>query len=157
MTMGRRGNGEGSITRRKDGRWMGRYMVYTANGPKQKTIYGKTRAEVAEKLTKAMADRDGGLYFEAENLTVSAFLERWLNDSVRASVRASTHASYRRQVERYIAPAIGRVKLKKLTPAHVQGMYRSMLDRGFATRTVQYVHAVLRRALKLAVRWGMIP
>src|SRR5215213_2224379 len=122
----RRGNNEGSITCRKDGRWMGRYTVHTAIGPKQKAIYGKTRAEVSEKLTKAMADRDGGLYFEAEILSVSEFLERWLNDSVRGSVRASTHASYRRQVERFIVPAIGRMKLKKLTPAHVQGLYSSM-------------------------------
>jgi len=37
-----------------------------------------------------MADRHGGLYFEAENLTISKYLERWLNDSVRGSVRAST-------------------------------------------------------------------
>ncbi len=155
--MKRRGNNEGSITRRKDGRWMGRYTIQTATGPKQKAIYGKTRAEVAEKLTKAMADRDGGLYFEAENLSVSEFLRRWLNDSVRGSVRASTHASYRRQVERYIVPAIGHMKLKKLTPAHVQGLYRSMLDRGLSTRTVQYTHAVLRRAMKQATRWGMIP
>jgi len=153
----KRGNNEGSISKRKDGRWMGRYTVYTANGPKQKSIYGKTREEVAQKLTKAMADRDGGLYFEAENLTISAFLERWLNDSVRGSVRASTYKSYRRQVDRYIVPAIGRTKLKKLAPAHVQGLYRSMLDRGLATRTVQYTHAVLRRAMKQAVRWGMIP
>ena len=85
--MGRRGNGEGSITRRKDGRWMGRYTVYTSNGPKQKAIYGKTRAEVAEKLTKTMADRDGGLVFDAGNLTVGEYLERWLSDSVRDKVR----------------------------------------------------------------------
>jgi integrase len=80
---------------------MDRYTVHTATGPKQKAIYGKTRAEVAEKLTKAMAHRDGGLYFEAENLSVSEFLERWLSDSVRGS----THASFRRQVERYVVPA----------------------------------------------------
>jgi integrase len=153
----RRGNNEGSISKRADGRWMGRYTVQVTDGPKRKAIYVKTREEVAEKLTKAMADRDGGLYFEAENLSVSAFLERWLNDSVRGSVRASTHASYRRQVQRYIVPAIGRMKLKKVTPAHVQGLYRSMLDRGLSTRTVQYTHAVLRRALKQATRWGMIP
>src|SRR5215210_5912369 len=136
---------------------MGRYTVQTEAGPKQKSVYGKTRKEVAEKLTKAMADRDSGLYFEAENLSVSEFLERWLSDSVRGSVRASTHASYRRQVERYVIPAIGRMKLKRVTPAHVQGLYRSMLDRGLSTRTVQYTHAVLRRALKQATRWGMIP
>jgi integrase len=46
----KRGNGEGSITKRKDGRWMARYTVQTAKGPKRKHIYGKTRQEVAEKL-----------------------------------------------------------------------------------------------------------
>jgi integrase len=50
--MGRRGNGEGSITRRKDGL----YKVQTATGAKRRTLYGKTRQEVAEKLTRAMAD-----------------------------------------------------------------------------------------------------
>jgi integrase len=48
------------------------------------------------------------------------------------------------------------MKLKKVTPAHVQGLYRSMLDRGLSTRTVQYTRAVLRRAMKQATRWGMI-
>ena len=57
----RRGNNEGSISKRKDGRWMGRYTVHTSHGPKQRTVYGKTRAEVAQKLTKAMNDRDSGL------------------------------------------------------------------------------------------------
>jgi integrase len=38
----RRGNGEGSITRRKDARWMARYTVHTPNGAKQKAVYGKT-------------------------------------------------------------------------------------------------------------------
>jgi integrase len=56
----KRGNGEGSIYRRKDGRWVGQYMIYTAKGPKYRYLYDKTRAEVAEKLTKAMADRNGG-------------------------------------------------------------------------------------------------
>jgi integrase len=48
------------------------------------------------------------------------------------------------------------MKLKKVTPAHVQGLYRSMLDRGLSARTVKYTHSVLRRAMKQATRWGMI-
>jgi integrase len=51
MTMGRRGNGEGTISRRKDGRWEGRYYIHTVDGPKRKVIYGKTRAEVSANLT----------------------------------------------------------------------------------------------------------
>ncbi len=45
--MGRRGNGEGSITRRKDGLYMARYTVQTATGKKRPALYGKTRQEVA--------------------------------------------------------------------------------------------------------------
>ena len=152
----RRGNNEGSIYRRKDGYWVGQYGVETATGRKTRYIYGKRREEVREKLTKAIADRDGGFVFDDKNMSVGEYLKRWLNDSVRGSVRASTHASYERQVGRYMIPAIGRVKLGKLTPAHVQHLYREMQDRGLSARTVQYTHAVLRRALKQAKRWGMV-
>jgi integrase len=152
----RRGNNEGSIYRRKDGYWVGQYGVETTTGRKTRYIYGKRREEVREKLTKAIADRDGGFIFDDENMSVGEYLERWLNDSVRGSVRASTHASYERQIRRYIVPAIGRIKLGKLTPAHVQHLYREMQDRGLFARTVQYTHAVVRRALKQAKRWRMV-
>jgi integrase len=70
----RRGNNEGSIYRRKDGRWVGQYTVHTAKGPKLRYVYAKTRKEVAEKLTQAMADRDAGLVFEAGSLTLREYL-----------------------------------------------------------------------------------
>src|SRR5215217_7424308 len=121
----RRGNGEGSIYCRKDGYWVGQYTAQTATGPKLRYIYGKTRATVAKKLTKAMADRDGGLVFDAENLTLGEYLERWLSDSVRGSVKPVTYESYARLVRKHVVPALGRVKLDKLSPAHLQGLYRS--------------------------------
>jgi integrase len=152
----RRGNNEGSIYRRKDGYWVGQYGVETATGRKTRYIYGRRREEVREKLIKAIADRDGGFVFDDKNMSVGEYLKGWLDDSVRGSIRASTHASYEGQVRRYIVPAIGRVKLGKLTPAHVQHLYREMQDRGLSARTVQYTHAVLRRALKQAKRWGMV-
>jgi hypothetical protein len=80
----KRGNGEGSIYRRTDGRWVGQYLVHTAKGAKYRYLYGKTRAVVAEKLTKAMADRDSGLIFDAGKMTVGDYLDRWLVDTVRA-------------------------------------------------------------------------
>jgi integrase len=154
--MGKRGNGEGSIIRRKDGLYMARYTVQTGTGSKRKALYGKTRQEVSEKLNKALADRDGGLIFDAENLTVSEYLDRWLRDSVQGSVRASTYKSYGQQVRRYLKPSLGQMKLRKLNPMHVQGLYREMQDRGLSARTVQYAHAVLHRALEQATRWGMV-
>jgi integrase len=154
--MGRRGNGERSITRRKDGRWMGRYTVYTVNGPKQKSIYGKTRVEVADKLTKAMADREGGLVHDAGNLSVGEYLERWLSDSVRDTVRQRTYEGYAHIIERHIAPSLGRVKLEALTPTHVRGLYRERLDAGLSPRTVCYAHTTLNKALAQAVSDGLI-
>ncbi len=154
--MGKRGNGEGSITRRKDGLYMARYTVQTATGPKRKAIYAKTRKEVSEKLAEALANRDKGLLFEAGSLKLGEYLERWLNDSVRGSVKPVTFESYARLVRVHVAPALGRVKLNKLSPAHLQGFYRSKLDAGLSPRTVQYLHVVLHRALKQALRWGLV-
>lgn len=57
----RRGKGEGTISRRTDGRWEGRYTVQTADGTKRKSLSGRTRAEVAERLNRATAERDWGL------------------------------------------------------------------------------------------------
>ena len=148
----KRGNGEGGITRRNDGLYMARYTVQTATGSKRKTIYGKTRQEDSEKLNKALADRDGGLIFDAENLAVSDYLDRWLQDSVQGSVRERTYKSYEQQVRRYLKPSLSRIKLRKLSTMHVLGMYRQMQDRGLSARTVQYSHAVLHRALKQARR-----
>jgi integrase len=153
----RRGNGEGSITRRKDGRWMGRYTVHTANGPKQKCVYGKTREEVRRKLTKAIADRDGGLVFDAEDFTVSQYLVRWLADSVRDTVRTKTYERYESIVRVHLVPAIGALKLKALAPAHVRGLYREKLDGGLASRTVLHIHRTLSKALKQAANDGLIP
>jgi len=153
----RRGNGEGTITRRKDGRWEARYTAQTENGPKRKVLYGKTRQEVAKKLTKAMADRDGGLVFDDEKLSLGEYLDRWLNDSVRDNVRPRTLDNYRLQVWQHIAPALGRIKLKNLSPGHVQRLYRSKLDAGLKPSSVRTIHAALHRALKQAVRWGLVP
>ena len=74
--MGKRGNGEGSIGRRKDGLYMARYTVQTATGTKRKTLYGKTRSEVSAKLSKALTDREGGLTYDAGKQTAEEYLAR---------------------------------------------------------------------------------
>ena len=157
MATKKRGNGEGTIYRRKDGKWATQYTVYTAEGRKRKTLYGKTRSEVAAKLTKALSDREGGLAFDAANLTLEPYLDRWLSDSVQGSVQETTYRRYEELARLHIKPALGRLKLKALTPAHVRGLYREKLDSGLAPRTVNYIHRTLYKALKQAVADGLIP
>ena len=153
----KRGNGEGSITRRKDGLYMARYTVQTATGTKRKTLYGKTRGEVSEKLTKAMADRDGGLAFEGEDQLLGEYLDRWLNGTVKGSVKPSTFEGYERMVRNHIKPELGHSKLKILIPDHVQYFYQRKLDTGLAPGTVRLMHGILHKALEQAVKWGTIP
>jgi integrase len=153
----RRGNGEDSITRRKDGLYMARYWVETPKGSKRKTIYGKKRDEVADKLARALAERADGIAYDDENLTVGEYLNSWLKGSVRGSVRQSTFDRYEIAVRVHIKPALGRVKLKKLSPAHVAGFYQDRLAAGSAPASVNKLHVTLRKALDQAVKWHMVP
>ena len=153
----KRGNGEGSIYRRKDGRWVGQYLVYLPTGPKYRYIYGTTRKIVAEKLTKALSDREDGFIFDAGTITLGEYLDRWLSDSVRDTVRENTFVRYEGIVRLHIKPTLGRVKLKSLTPTHIRALYREKLDTGFSKRSVNYVHVTLHKALKSAVADGLIP
>jgi integrase len=136
---------------------MARYTVQTAVGPKRKALYGKTRSEVAAKLSKALADREGGLTYDAGKQTVEDYLARWLSNSVQDRVRQRTYERNESIVRVHLAPAIGKVKLKVLTPDHVRGLYREKLDGGLAPRTVLHIHRTLSMALKQATDDGLIP
>src|SRR5919112_2466950 len=156
--MSRRGNGEGSITRhKKSGLYMARYTIHTAEGPKRKTVYGKTRAEAAEELNKALTDQAGGITVDDKNMTLGEYLDRWLRDCVRGSIRQSTFDRDSYLVRTHIKPSLGRLKLKKLTPLDVQSLYRDRLDVGLSPSTVNKIHTVLHKALSQAVRWNLIP
>ena len=153
----KRGNGEGSITKRKDGRWMARYTVQTSEGPKRKHIYGRTRQEVAEKHSKAVSDRVGGLVLDGDHETLGAYLERWIDEVVRDTVKQPTLENYAYVVRRHIIPELGRVRLRALKSREVRRLYREKLDAGLSPRTVQIIHTVLRKALQQAVRDDILP
>lgn len=159
--MGKRGNGEGSIypVRDRSGRvkgYRGAYFVHTAEGPKRRYVSGKTRKDVSEKLAKALSQRADGLLFDAGAMTVGEYLERWLED-VEGTVRRSTFERYGYAVRPHIKPALGKMKLKDLTPAHLRWFYRERLDSGLSAATVHKLHVVLHKALSQAVSDGLIP
>jgi integrase len=104
-----------------------------------------------------MADRDGGIVYETGKLTVGDYLDRWLRDSVKGTVKETTYANYSYITRVHISPALGRVKLKNLTPAHVRGFYGEKARTNLSAATVKKMHVVLRRALSHAVSDGVIP
>lgn len=150
---GKRGNGEGTIYERAPGQW--RAALTLENG-KRKVLCGRTRQEVAAKLTLALGARAQGLPIAIERQIVGHFLERWLADSVKPSVRPRTYESYRQLVRLHVTPALGRRQLAQLSPQDVQGFLNERPGAGLSPRTVQYLRAVLRRALGQALKWGMV-
>lgn len=71
-------------------------------------------------------------------------------------MKDTTFESYSTEIRRHVVPALGRVKLKNLNAAHLQGFYRAELDEGLSPRTVDYLHDLVKQALKQARRWGLV-
>ena len=130
-----------------DGRWVAQYR--DARG-KVRYVYRKTRGEAKKALREALQDRDEG-YVPADKLTVGLYVEGWMEDR-RDTVSARTWRVQESMVRNRVNPYIGDVRLCKLTPADVRGMYRSLLSDGLTPSTVGRVHAILKQTMRDEVR-----
>lgn len=132
-------------------------LGYVNGKRKRKMLSGKTRKEVAEKLKAAQAALQRGENLAPVRQTMQHFLDGWLEEVIKPNVKAKTHESYSQMVRLYIVPHIGGRQLANLAPGHVQNMLNALRESGrgdgsgLSPRTVQYVRAVLRQALELAV------
>jgi len=118
----RRGRGEGSIYRRKDGRSVGQYEV---NG-KRRYVYRRIRIEIAERLSKAIAERDAGLAFDSKNLSLAEYLDTWL-DTIRGTLAPNTVRRHEELTRIHIKPALGKVNLSKLTEKVLPELFSPIL------------------------------
>jgi hypothetical protein len=155
--MSKRGNSEGSLYRRKDGRWTASVDLGQADGRRRrKSFYGRTRQEVAHKLQAAQRAVADGLPLVGQRQTTGDFLEVWLRDSVARKVRPKTLQRYQQIVKLHLTPRLGRIPLAKLTPAHVERMINEAIANGASPRSACHHRAVLRAALGVAMRWGLL-
>jgi integrase len=155
----RRNNNEGSIYQRPDGQWCGMATVgYTETGKRvRRAVYGKTRGEAYDKLRKLQNDKAAGVVLtDGARITVGEYLGRWLANAAKPSIRHSTYVGYEAIVRNHILPKLGGVQIGKLTPIHVQGVYGQMVNEGRGPHLIRQVHAVLHRALKQAMKWGLV-
>jgi integrase len=106
------------------------------------------------KLKEATARRDAGEPVAASRVLVGAFLERWLDEALPAGdLKPTTVENYATLTRHHLIPALGHRRLDALTAADVQRMINTKRAEGLSDRTVQLLHAILRRALGQAVRW----
>ncbi len=148
-----RGNGEGSISRRADGRWVARYHFETSEGKKRKALYAKSRSEAASKLASAIAERDGKpITAEPSKLPVREYFREWLA-SKKPELAPDTYRRYTSIVDTHFLP-LGSLKLSELRRAHVETL-KNRLRQELEPSTVTHIMAVLSSALNQAVAWEL--
>jgi integrase len=152
MAKGRRGNGEGTIRKRVDGRWEARISL---EGGQRRSIFGKTRAEVAKRLSEILHEIDQGLPQITTNQTVRDYLTGWI-ETVRPTLGKASAYKYGSYMKLHVIPMLGSVTLAKLTAQHLQRLYAAKLNEGLSPTTVNLIHKVIHRALEDALRLGLV-
>lgn len=149
----RRSNGEGTIYRRKDGRYEGAAYVLTTSGTtKRVRVYGATRAEVDRKLTESKAKSDRGIAVDERNWKVGDYLDYWLEEVVKPGRRPATYAQCETVVRLYLKPELGATPLSQLSIPAVQRYVNQLIADGHSVSKVHVVRKVLSAALTRAQR-----
>ena len=138
---------EGSVYQRKDGRWVAQYK--DAKG-KTRYLYRKTKVEAKKALREALEDRDDN-FVPADKITVGMYLDEWL-DERRQTVSHRTWRVQESIIRCRVKPHIGSHRLSKLSGKDIRGFYRQMLSDELSASTVGHTHAILRQAMRDAVR-----
>ena len=164
-------NGEGSIRKRADGRWEGRYTAgYHPETGKRiiKNVLGKTQAECKAKLSAALESVKGIDVSRADEYTVATWLRSWYDIYAKPNIRVATADRYHLMVEQYTIPRIGNIKLTKLTAHDLQKLYKELMENGridrksghgnpgLSSTTVRSLHLMLHNAFERAVKEKLI-
>lgn len=164
--MRKRGQNEGTIRKRVDGRWEARAIIgRTIDGkPKFKYIYRKTRAEVASELSKVLAELAEDAYIDETKVTFVGWLKTWLETYAKPSIKLSTYTSYETYIRGHITPYFKNLKLKDLNPKILQDFFNTKLtsgrldnkEGGLSDKTLKNLYNMIHASLKQAYLNEMI-
>ena len=169
----KRANGEGSIRKRKDGRWEGRYTAGcdpTTGKPIHKSVLAKTQSEAKEKLKQAIAEAEKLDMSRAKSYTLGAWIKLWYEVYAEPRLREKTKDYYLNYIDNHIIPELGNTPLEKLTTIQIQKFYNDLQksgriqrythiklkDKGLSTRVVRGIHTLLNNCLEQAVAERLI-
>ena len=164
--MRKRGQNEGTIRKRIDGRWEGRAIIgRTIDGkPKFKYILRKTRAEVASEVSKVLAELAEDAYIDETKVTFVGWLTTWLETYAKPSIKLSTYTSYETYIRGHCTPYFKNLKLKDLNPKILQDFFNNKLiggrldnkEGGLSDKTLKNLYNMIHASLKQAYLNEMI-
>lgn len=154
----RRANGESAVYFGKDGRWHARVpMGYKDNGePYRRHLTRKTREDLVEEVKKLEKQRDAGSAQQpGKAWTVEKWLQHWVENIAKPTVSENTYDGYEVAVRVHLVPGVGKHRLDRLQPEHLESLYRRMQANGERKAgTAHQAHRTARTALGEAVRRG---
>lgn len=165
----RRKAGEGSLSKRKDGRWEARVVVsYDKKGlPKTKNVTAKTKIECLEKLERLKAELGAVTKKTTPTMSFGEWMDFWYQTYCKNTLKESTQATYEQRIYKQIIPKLGHIPLNQLNAGTLEKFYaqlksngrlvrRDIYGPGLANSVIRSIHAHCRAALDKAVMEKLI-
>jgi integrase len=151
----------GHVRRRGERSWELKFdAVGDGQAGKRKTRYASfrgTKREAEIELARLITAAANGEQVDPSKLTLSEFLDRWERDWCASNVSPKTAERYGELLRLHVRPTLGAMKLQKLRPVHLSGLYGSLRrDVKLSARTIGHVHRALHRALGHATGWDVV-
>lgn len=122
----------GQIIARGDRRWLIRVYLGRDHETKKRNYHNRTirgsMREAQAYLTKKLRERDLGRDLEGAKITLSEYLDRWLETAVKPRVRQKTWQDYDGILRRYVRPSLGDRVLVSMRPMDIQSTYHRMIE-----------------------------
>jgi len=143
------GKYEGTIYFEGDGYYTGAVSLGFGPDGRRRRLKrrGKTKADVRDRLVKAVKDLESGIK-STENYTVKNAVEDWLAKGLKGRDEETVKTN-RILADRHVIPLIGKKKLKELRADEVDDWLDGLKGK-LSTRTLQGVHAILKRSIRQA-------
>lgn len=119
------------------------------------TVKGNKK-DAEKRLNELIHKLNNGTFIKPGKVTLNEYLKSWLSDYCKPNLAPRTHELYSYICVKHITPTLGNILLVDLRPQHLQRLYAEKLSSGLSNRTVQLIHITLHKALKNAVKTGLL-
>lgn len=147
------------ITRKRGSKWEYRFELASVGGKRSHASKSgfKTKKEALEAGAKAFAEYNNtGIPFSPSEISVSDYLDFWIKTYCIVNLKETTVESYKKKIRLHIKPAVGKYRLKSISPIVIQDFINSMFDRGYSRNTVSSVMRILSGSFNYAVNTAQL-
>lgn len=149
----------GHIVQRSKGSWsisifLGKDPITNRKKYKWYTVRG-TKKEAEKFLIEKLNEIEKGIVVDCKKMTVQEYFCFWYEKCCVTKLSITTYESYKRNIDKYIIPYLGSIRLSNLLPLQLQSFY-NMLLKTLSNTTIIYIHRIIHKALNQAVKWDLI-